>query len=203
MSSPDILAFPLASTSPQQHPPLYQIMLMSRQQRNGFVPLHSACVHRRLLATKLIVIVFPGSSTAVDGNNKTALQLAAGGVDAPIVNTLIEAWPEGVRIPDHRGDIPLMIAARYASDVVIRCLLAAWPDGARCRTRDGHCPLFLALVHYVEPDAILALIEAWPEGVRQRSNGTTGKSVLQTAIDYGTDPKVINAMRTITASQKS
>ena len=92
----------------------------------------------------------------------------ASGASLEVLETLLEAHPDGVREADGEGLLPLHLALEHsAPDETVLGLLRAWPEA--CTIRDGDSaalPLHIAVQSHASARLLRALLAAHPEAVR-------------------------------------
>ncbi|GHP07136.1 hypothetical protein PPROV_000587900 [Pycnococcus provasolii] len=85
------------------------------------------------------------------------------GTSVAVVSALLIAYPDGARIQDKNGDLPLHYAAEIDASVdVVSVLLNAYPGGAQIKDNQGNLPL-----HYnrnIDVDSVL--LNAYPGGAQ-------------------------------------
>lgn len=115
--------------------------LQEREEVHGFLPLHVAC--------------FKGERN----------------VRQDVVETLLQFFPMGARIPDKNGNLPLHLACKAnAPRGVIFALLNTYSDGACKKDSMGRLPLHWACHMGASKRTIQALLTKYPEGARMKES---------------------------------
>jgi len=88
-----------------------------------------------------------------------------------VINSLLDAYPKGIRVDSEGGRLPLHTAcAGRATPRVISTLLTAYPAAARHRNKDGFLPLHLAAHWGVShPNVAIALLKIYPDSTLGRN----------------------------------
>jgi len=92
-----------------------------------------------------------------------------------VMQSLVQAWPDAVRVPDKRGYLPLHYACSKGKCnlEMIQYLIQCWPESVQCRCTGGALPLHLACKSSSRQSnknllpVIQTLLEAWPDSVRE------------------------------------
>ena len=89
-----------------------------------------------------------------------------------MVSALLIAYPDGARIQDKNGDLPLHYAAEIDASVdVVSVLLNAYPGGAQIQDKGGNLPLHQATCCYnLNIDLVSVLLNAYPGGAQIKDN---------------------------------
>lgn len=108
-----------------------------------------------------------------------------------VINSLIDAWPRGVKTSSEGGRLPLHMACFGKATVkVMEQVLSSYPDAARQRNADGFLPIHIAAHWGVShPDIAPLLLRAYPDGAvgRNRWERTPIEEALGMAGENGRD----------------
>ena len=130
----------------------------------GRLPLHDAVFSGNLEAARLILNQWPAGVEVVDSFGRVPLHIAAGEMVAvdrdelllyvqfrsivsgdylELVQLLVEAWPEGLTVADHRGRTPLYVAVEDGKLQVARWMFRKSTPPAY--TREMPCDILMEL----------------------------------------------------------
>ena len=118
-------------------------------------------------------------------------------VDHPVVEMLVQAYPDAVSCKSPDYNLPLHLAcAGGASNEVIRALLqgshgrdAAKKRGGSCMSSQGSIPLFLAVTNGASLQVVQALLAAFPKGAMSMERSSL-RLPIHAAIDAGASDEV-------------
>lgn len=102
------------------------------------------------------------AATNVDSGGNLALHVAAMRSNADVVQVLLEAYPESVRIVNASGWLPLHFAVYNQFVEVVKTILEAWPKAVCSRAANGHLPLHHALYQHAPLSVVELLVIADP-----------------------------------------
>jgi len=119
----------------------------------GYLPLHYAC---RYGCTDIEIELLNRACTV-----KSSLT---------VIQRLVRAWPDAVRVQDEVGRLPLHVALRFGCTAdVVQFLVHAWPESCQVSTRNDMLPLHFACGH--QSSAVtLFLLDCYPLAVRFKDN---------------------------------
>ena len=137
-------------------------------------------------------IVYNDENYARIQDNKGFLPLhfsVRAGCPSRLIQLLITAYPDAVKIRDPDGNLPIHLAAGHHkgrmwlshSELTI-LVYNAFPAGIRERDKDGYLPLHLALRNKAPDEMIKYLLQAYPESVR--AIDPLGNTPLNLAIQF-------------------
>ena len=87
-----------------------------------------------------------------------------------IITSLVEAYPDGLKVKDDFGQLPLIMAIQYRCSVdIIRSLVKEYPDGAQVKDQRGVLPLHRAVKGF-PLETIRMLVKAYPGSVYDKDD---------------------------------
>ncbi len=138
----------------------------------GHTPLHYLCLNELLDGTiaikilKLLLEKHPESIRhADDGYNERLLPIhlaARTGKSADFCRVLIEAYPDSIRVGDHRDQLPIHWACTYNTVATVQCLYNFFPDAINHATTDGNYPIHSAMNAILarqDPEAAIEIVK--------------------------------------------
>jgi hypothetical protein len=128
------------------------------------------------------------NSTLKDINGKQPRHVACRRGNVLTVDTLLEAYPKGIKVRDNYGFLP--IHAACSNGVSLRQVLEAYPEGVKAENQNGELPLYIMLYcsedHANPIQALKLLTNAYPNSVRKI--GSDGELPLHMVINFP-DPR--------------
>mmetsp|Transcript_798 Transcript_798/g.1803 ORF Transcript_798/g.1803 Transcript_798/m.1803 type:complete len:260 (-) Transcript_798:43-822(-) len=86
-----------------------------------------------------------------------------------VLTAILEAYPEGVRVPDHDGSTPLHYACFDRANIsVIKILVKSFPNGVKMKNKFLCLPIHLACWRGSDLETINFLIHRYPESIQER-----------------------------------
>lgn len=149
---------------------------------NGLTPLHYACRGRRasLEAVRILLQVTPRSLLISDENESILHFALRKSAPAPVVQLIVEAYPELVRWVNRVIQTPLHIACLYGAPLpVIQILLQHGPEAILSRDKNRQSPLQNALHFERVP---LPVIECLATACHDAASSTDEVSMLNSDV---------------------
>jgi len=110
-----------------------------------------------------------------------------------VVDILIKAYPDGPRVANNIGNLPLHQAAMWqASLEILDLLLQYYREAAAVRNTYGSLPLHLAASNQAKPECIQRLMNVYPEAVHMQNDD--GMTPLDLVLADETPNEVVVAM---------
>lgn len=136
-----------------------------------FTGSQTAKVQQRSLDSPSARGVSQGGNVSVSLKYDTKISQKREEMAVQVINSLLDAYPRGIRVDSEGGRLPLHTAcAGRATHRVISTLLTAYPAAARHRNKDGFLPLHLAAHWGVShPNVAIALLKAYPDSTLGRN----------------------------------
>jgi ankyrin repeat protein len=111
----------------------------------------------------------------------------------PVIQRLLDVYPDGCKKQDKRGSLPLHMACRIANSppAIIQLLLRVYPDGAQFQDSDCRLPLHWAChVRSTCEATVASLLHAFPDAA-QLSESKYGYLPLHIACKCGASEAVV------------
>lgn len=159
----------------------------------NLVPLQHALYNENPIRKNDIVKVLldadPSAASIVNADGDTVFHIAINQeCNLSLMSQLLDAFPEGVRVQNDIGHLPLH-AACLTKDVprsteTVKLLLQAFPEGVRIPCAYGHLPAHIA-AEASNREVLALILEQFPEAVYHRSVEDNGMTPLMKAVSVG------------------
>jgi ankyrin repeat protein len=124
-------------------------MLLRHKNDLGWLPLHAAAYYKA--PVEVVELIMQGWDQAllekVDKVGWTPVHVAARYASAEVVEALVKACPEALRIQEVNGWTPVHLAAEHASAEVVEMLAKACPEALLLQDSKGWTPVHQAAAH--------------------------------------------------------
>lgn len=131
--------------------------------------LHDACERQDTEAILVRCKTHPQEAVMADEKGSTPLHIACWrNLPLPVIQALIEAFPQAVSHQDVHGDTPLHVALTNPETCaqVVRALIQACPTVVSIANKEGLQPLHEACRHCAHEQVIDVLLEQYPYALR-------------------------------------
>lgn len=153
-----------------------------KEDRNGYLPLHSAIRHRSSMEIiTLLIATYKEGVSARDKNQNSSLHLACYfNSSSSLVDLLLRSDPSLAKMRTKQNSTALHIACCCkAKSSIVKYLLKLYPEAAREPIAGQWLPLHLAVWHEASEEVIINLISVNPEATEMvtSSSGQTPLSL--------------------------
>ena len=159
-------------------PELWDVM-GKRRGKDGITRLMAVCIARGPLSSQRARALIHDHSADVkeiDDKGMTALHHALQKSNFPIfielVQVLLELFPQGLKVRDNNGNLPIHFACSSNSPInVVKLLISTFPEGVREKTERGDLPLHSACMGHASVQLIQLLLDVYPNAAREKNQG--------------------------------
>lgn len=142
-------------------------------ETGGYLPIHRACFHDTL-PLSLVEALIEANPQSVQVQDLKCGRIplhnavfCVSSTNKPIVQALLQKYPEGTAVVDKRGYTPLHVHLRWASKPsleIVKMLVHVHPEAVRLVSNDDWTPLHLA-AYFASWDISQYLIECYPDAL--------------------------------------